>query len=493
MATKPANPVRAAIYVRISRDPKATEEGISLQKKRTTKLCADQGWSIFDVYEDNDRTAADAADRPGYTRLLHDIGAGMVDVVVVTKEDRLHRDMGELSTFVKRCKAAGMLRVVSVKSGETSLTDPSAVMILEIKASVGAYEVANTRDRVKDRMQELAEQGLYSGGTRPYSYEADGVTIRESEAFRIREAADKVIAGSTLYSIVRDWNDEGVGTVKGKRWSVTALKQVLLSPRIAGLRVHQGEVIGDAVWDGIIDRRVWDHVGSILRAPSSRRLPRASHAYPLRGVLRCSECGGWLHAVFAQGVRNYACRKDAHGCGRVSINADKTEAVIFPVVLKLADMPDMRNALRAEVCGDAAELASLIAANERDEVKLAEALEMYDSGEMDRASYGKLHKVVTDRVQGRVQRLSALHGQSALDRLGGSVRNSWDGMSAEDKRLITLAILDHVEVKSARKRGGRFDPQRLLLVLRFDVAWGKDFDLGGALAILHSDRPLRAL
>ena len=155
--------------------------------------------------------------RPEYDRLLGDVRKGLIDVVVVMREDRLHRQPAELETFIKDCKQAGMNRLMSVKSGPTNLSDPSALLILRVKGDVAAYEVHVTTDRILDHMQELAEQGKYSGGTRPFGYEGDGITIREEEAKLIREAAQYIIEGGTLYSLVQDWNARGIPTVLKKR------------------------------------------------------------------------------------------------------------------------------------------------------------------------------------------------------------------------------------------------------------------------------------
>ena len=105
------------------------------------------------------------------------------------------------------------------------------------------------------------------------------------------------------------------------------MKQILTKPRIAGLRQHKTEDRhGEAVWDPIIDRPTWDQLRSILLQPS-HRTPRPSQGYPLRGVLKCGECGKFLSAVYAKGVRNYGCRVDQHGCGKVSINAVRVEGI----------------------------------------------------------------------------------------------------------------------------------------------------------------------
>src|SRR5664279_407923 len=99
---------RAACYCRISSDREKTALGVERQKKTTTQVCIDNRWDIVDMYVDNDKTAADPSKpRDEYDRLMRDVKAGKIDVVVVAREDRLHRQPGELEAFVDACKSAG--------------------------------------------------------------------------------------------------------------------------------------------------------------------------------------------------------------------------------------------------------------------------------------------------------------------------------------------------------------------------------------------------
>jgi hypothetical protein len=66
----------------------------------------------------------------------------------------------------------------------------------------------------------------------------------------IREAAARVLRGESLRSIAFDFNDRGIKPVGGGRWVGSTLRRVLVSPRIAKLRDHRGEIVGEAKWPG---------------------------------------------------------------------------------------------------------------------------------------------------------------------------------------------------------------------------------------------------
>jgi hypothetical protein len=202
-------------------------------------------------------------------------------------------------------------------------------------------------------------------------------------------------------------------------------------------------------------------VTDILTNPSHRQ-PRASHDYPLRAVLKCGECGRFLNAVSNKGVRNYGCRRDAGGCAKVSINAPKTEEWVFDLVLWLADLPGMRDIIRADEASEASEVEALVMSNAADEAKKAEWATLFTDNEIDLATFRKNTRMLTERIDGRISQLTGLRGTSALNRLGGPVADNWSDMPSDDKRLITQIFFSDITVACAHKHGvwdwHRLDP-----------------------------------
>ncbi len=65
----------------------------------------------------------------------------------------------------------------------------------------------------------------------------------------------------------------------------------------------------------------------------------------------------------------------------------------------------------------------------------------------------KQQRRLTNRIEQRLDRLSVLRGQSALNRLGGNIRKTWKKMNADDRRLVILSLCDHIEVSRPKRRG----------------------------------------
>jgi site-specific DNA recombinase len=350
LATRTA---RAAVYVRISDDKGGQGLGVERQREDALALVEREGWALVDVFEDNDISAFSGKARPGYLALVEAISGGRVDVVVAWHPDRLHRAPRELEDWIDLLDRTGAT-VATVKAGRYDLGTPSGRQIARILGAVARGESEHKRDRIRRAMVQNAERGLVQGPTRTYGLDgtrrrADGSrdwVIVEDEAAVIREAADRVLAGEAMHAIMCDLNARGVPAPKGGRWSVQSLKNILISPRVAGWREHKpgrdrdeptafggGEFTARAEWPAILDRVLVERLRRILGDPARRRGPNG-RTYLLSGGLgKCAECGGNLAGQATGGGRRaYRCSVAGGGCGRVMIGADGLEAFVIEAV-----------------------------------------------------------------------------------------------------------------------------------------------------------------
>jgi DNA invertase Pin-like site-specific DNA recombinase len=435
---------------------------------------------VAEEFVDNDISATKGKLRPGYQKMLAAIKAGQVGAVAVWDLDRLTRRPIELEQFVLICEASG-LQDLALISGDVDLASGNGLMFARIKGAVAAEEVRKMGERIRRSHLQLAENGAYHGGRRAFGYEPGGLVIRESEAVLLREAANAVLEGGTISGIRRSWIESGIPTVTGKPWTLQVIRKSLQAPRIAGLRQHRGEVIGKAEWPEIIGETQWRQVCAILQDPS--RTPKIQHrAFPLRGVLRCGECGKLLTSGFKR-VKCYQCRTQTGGCGRVFIRADLAESWIEERLVPYADDPRMRNAL-AEASGVEIErIRQLVAENASDEARLAEASEAYAAGEITLAFAAQTSKLLEKKIAERNSQMAVMRGQSALDRFGGSVVGAWNTLTADDQRAVVLGLVESVKVDSGKGSGPRFRPERMRPV------WRSVYNLDGMKITLRPDLP----
>jgi len=479
--------MRAAIYSRISRAEDGDRSGVERHAELCRQLCELRDYEVVDVYEDNDLSAT--SKRPSYERLLKDLPSPKFDFVVAYEQSRLARDEIDWATFRNTYVSSGKSLIEFVRGGTTDLSSSAGRTTSGIMSVVDAAEKERIRQRITDKHQEIAAKGLYHGGRRPFGYEpvklpgakqGSTLRIREDEAVLVREAADKILEGRSLYGICRDWNERGEPTVKGGPWTATSLRRILRSPIIAGIREHY-EARVPAQWPGILTERTWQQVCTVLGNPARQpRKPNKARSYPLAGVLICGACGRRLTGMnrgTAENVhRKYGCRlvpvgkneqtgslKGGYGCGKVYIDADWAESWIKFRFVPWADDPRMRSSLAAEAGVEAERIRQLVAENAADETTLVELDEArWQRQEILHSVYLSQGAALRGRIEGRQAELASLRGQSTLDRFSGGIVEHWDSMIPEEQRSIILALVESVVVDPHdRSKGNHFQPGRM--------------------------------
>jgi DNA invertase Pin-like site-specific DNA recombinase len=451
--------MRAAIYTRISRAE--DRSGVERHTELCQALCDLRGYEVVGVYEDNDISAT--AKRPSYDRLVKDLASGRFDLVVAYEQTRLARDVTDWDKFLKAYVKASLQPIEFVRGGVTDLASPQGQLTSGIQSVTNAYEKAVIRQRILDKKAKDAVEGKFHGGSRPFGYEDGGMVIRESEAALLRVAADTILEGGSLSGIARLLNEQAIPTATGHKWRPQAVRRLLMSPRIAGIRQHQSVEIGPALWPPILEGATYRKVLAVLTDPA-RKPPRLSGArpYPLRGVLKCGECGRLLAIGYRKSAPMYECRKQVSGCGRVFISASVAETWAKGLLIPLADNPRMRNLLAEASGAEIEHIRELNALNASDTAKLTELGQAYASDAISLEILTKTGKLLEGHIAERNAQMAAMRGASALDRFGGSVAESWDGLTVDDQRSIILSIVEYITVaRNKVNTGRRFDPHRL--------------------------------
>lgn len=294
--------IPAAIYVRISRDTEGSGLGVNRQRRDCQSLAKQLGWSVVDVYEDNDVSASKGKPRPSYLRMMEDVERGHVQAVVVWDVDRLTRTPRELEDVIDYADRVG-LKLASV-GGDIDLATEQGRMMARMKGTVARYEVEQARRRLRAKHAELAASGAHIG-PRPFGWDFRddrSLVINPAEAAVLRECVQRVLAGEGIWKITKDLNERGIPTSTGKTWATQVLRRVLLRWRNCGVRTHKGKEAGIGQWDPIIDRATHERVVALLTDPARKTNNRGTEAkYLLTSVAYCGVCGG--HVV---GTSEYA-------------------------------------------------------------------------------------------------------------------------------------------------------------------------------------------
>ena len=116
--------MRAAIYLRQSKDTSGNGLAVERQRKDCEKLAADRGWTVVATFTDNDISASNGKRRPGYEDLLTLIDTRQVEAIVAWHVDRLTRRLADLEDLITRCDVTGVK--VATVSGDLDLSTDSA-------------------------------------------------------------------------------------------------------------------------------------------------------------------------------------------------------------------------------------------------------------------------------------------------------------------------------------------------------------------------------
>jgi site-specific DNA recombinase len=461
--------IRAGVYARISSDRERDGAGVRRQLHDCEQLATLRGWTVVDRYVDDDVSAWSGKPRPEYRRMVDAIRAGVVDAVVVWHLDRLHRHPKELEEFFEIVDAARLSKLATV-TGDIDLAMDDGRFHARILGAVARKESDDKSRRVRRKAAEIALSGrVGGGGTRPYGFESDRVTVRESEAEVIRECVARFLAGEPVRSMCGDLNARGVPTVTGGAWKSQVLVRLISSPRSSGEREHRGEIVADAVWPAIVPPADTARVRAILADPS-RRTNRTARRYLLLRLLQCERCGEKLVSrPRSGGVRRYICAKGTNftGCGKTFIAAETLELFLVEAVLYRLDSAELARALAGAAEDPNAERVQL----EVDEAQahLDELARAYGERSIGLSEWLTARAPIEARLSAAKKQLSHLSRASVLDAHIGNVpalRETWSSLPLTQQRSIVAAVLDHAVIGPGRRGYNRFDPTRVTPVWR---------------------------
>jgi site-specific DNA recombinase len=451
----------AAIYVRISSDVTGEGLGVARQEEDCRALAEARGWSVAQIYRDNDLSAYSGKIRPAYERLLADVDAGTVRAVVAWHADRLHRSPRELERFIDLAERTG-LRVETVQAGTVDLSTASGRAVARTLGAWARFESEHKSDRVRRKLAANAAAGKPHGGHRPYGWEPDRLTIRESEAAVIRESTSRILAGEPVRSVFRDLNERGQHNASGKPWTHPTFRNVLLHARHAGIRTYKGQEVGRGNWPEIVAPETWRALSRALTSPDRVTTPgRGGRIHLLSGIARCGECGAALRVGHSKGTEAYRCR--VNHC--VSRRRDYLEEYVTAVIIARLSRPDAAALLLPADDGGERERAAQAA--ERVRERLDDAAASFASGLIT------ARQLATITGQLRPE-LAALEAASAPppDRaavLGGlvgaiDVAASWERLSPDARRAVVRLLLE-ITVRRAR-RGNTWSTEGITLEWR---------------------------
>lgn len=473
--------IRCAIYVRISLDREGAGLGVERQEKECRELCARKGWHVVEVYVDNDVSATSGKPRPEWVRLIDDIKSGRVNAIAVWHVDRMTRKPRELEDVIDLAEKLGVQ--LGTVTGEIDLSTPTGKLVARMLGAAARHEAEHKGERQRaQRAQYAANGNPNKGGARPFGYADDRISSVPREAEAIRDAARRVLAGETLRSIAEDWNsrDEPITTSRGKLWTGSMIRQMLMSARISGRREiggshgKLGEIVNDSAWDAIITPKQSDRLRTMLTNSSRQSHTRSmTRRHLLSGLLSCGKCGAKLVALDAKSMRAgamYRCpspgaRSDVKSCGALSVLMKYADPTVRTDALLAIESPELQERLHKRAELDPAVVKQI----ERDEQELVDIARDKSDGILTRAEWLAQRETVQQRLDVNKRIVARATQTEALTLLDGDgeIEDRWAELNLSQQRAVIAEVFSEIVVMPVVTRGAKFTPDRIKSTFRF--------------------------
>jgi DNA invertase Pin-like site-specific DNA recombinase len=303
--------LRCAIYTR-----KSSEEGLDMefnsldaQREACEAYIASQrseGWAAIREPYDDGGISGGTLERPALQRLLADVEAGLIDVIVVYKIDRLSRSLMDFAKLVDIFDRNQVTFVSVTQSFNT--TTSMGRLTLNILLSFAQFEREVIGERIRDKFAASRKRGMWMGGYVPLGYDVRDrkLIINEAEAATVRMIFKRFVAIGSATKLAKALVAEGVRTKSGRLVDKGYIYRLLNSRVYLGEATHK-----DASYPGehapIIDRSLWDKVHSILQTSPRLRAANARARTPalLKGLIFTETGCAMTPAFTKKGTRLY--------------------------------------------------------------------------------------------------------------------------------------------------------------------------------------------
>jgi site-specific DNA recombinase len=345
---RPAKKLRCAIYTR-----KSSEEGLdqafnSLDAQR--EACAafivsqkHEGWMLSPTLYDDGGFSGGTMERPALKRLMADIEAGQIDVIVVYKVDRLTRALSDFAKLVEVFDRRGVSFVSITQQFNT--TTSMGRLTLNVLLSFAQFEREVTGERIRDKIAASKKKGIWMGGMPPLGYDVQDrkLVVNEDEARTVVDIFRRYRSLKSVHALREELIAAGMvskrriradgGAYGGQELSRGALYLILQNRVYRGETTHKGKAY-PGEHPAVVEEALWDDVQAVLAENRVERATGMRTKSPslLTGLI-FDETGGRLTPTFS--VKNGT--RDRYYVSLSSLELVATgppAAVYLPVIWK---------------------------------------------------------------------------------------------------------------------------------------------------------------
>jgi hypothetical protein len=337
-------------------------------------------------------------------------------------------------------------------------------------------EVEKMSDRIRRKNLERATKGLPHGDEAYGWKRVGGVDVLDpAEAAVVREIAERLLSGESVKAVTDSLNARGVpppypearrraiAKTKGRafdrcsvQWSRVTLRYVVLRERNAGLRRHQGQVIGKGDWEPIFDEDTHKRLRVLLSDPARKVTNGSAYRYLLTGIAKCGKpgCGAPVRVLITGRRRGQDTKRRAYVCSRchgISRDQEKVDQLITKGIIAFLATPGAAAIFRPEPD------PALVTEAESLRARLNEAADQFAADAID----GEQLRRITARLRPRLQTVEAKLRPVVVDLedlATPDIAERWDVVPLERKRAVVDFLLDITLLPRGQDAPRRFDP-----------------------------------
>ena len=379
-----SNPMdyHVALYIRLSKEDEneGPSESVTNQKSLLNEYVQQHRLSVYDTYID-DGWSGTNFDRPDFQRMISDIEAKKVNMVITKDLSRLGRDYIMTGHYMERYFPEHRVRYISLLDGIDTGVESSANDITPFRAIMNDMYAKDISNKIKSVKRDKQRKGQFIGGKPVYGYkmhptEKNKIVIDEEVAPVVRRIFGMALDGMSCRQIAAQLNTEGVptpatyaglpvpnpgpytGLWSSERISDMMQNETYIGNMVQGRQVkisykskkclHQERknwVVVEGTHEPLIDAETFRKVRMLV---NSRKHTRSrTYDFLLKGLIFCHECGYPLAVLnrknaAGEDVLYFVCRTYQRftKAGVCSCHSIKEQVVTEAVLAKVREVCD---------------------------------------------------------------------------------------------------------------------------------------------------------
>ncbi len=475
------NGLRVGIYARVSTEEQAQEgHSIEAQLRLCREFAARKGWVVIEEYTDPGYSGTNDQ-RPAFQRMIDDVYAGKIQVIVFHKLDRFSRSLPDILYYFRELESRNIMLASTTEAFDFS--DPASRAQFHMLAVFAQWYIDNLSAETKKGKKQRALKGLYNGRL-PFGYQPgpDGVAqVVPAEAEAIRQAFDAYATGKyTDKQVAELLNTLNLLTRRGRGWSKDSVRDFLQNEFYLGLVKYHGDLL-PGQHEAIINQETFDACQQVRASHHAAPRSHATHfkTYLLAGLLRCVQCDQTLRSQSSVHYRYYRDMTAGRGLScpdsGLSIKAETVEAEVGAVLsgMRLKDewQAEIRSALASED-----ERARLLERRRFLEGKLRRLGVAYVDGVVAEAEYQRERSAVQAELAGLVvpENVAVVVAGLYLETLS----ELWAAATLEEQKQIAQIVLEAVYYDLRRQRVTELAPKPVFLPLFREIPALEELEAG---------------